>query len=606
MKIDPALPLANDASVVVDPYPLADSVNFQARAGEVPLRVVEVWLGRQLNADVKLLHDRGDRFTAWVNGAQERDTVEIKVHARKTRSTGARSVMASRRKQQNLPGIEPGATPVEVTIPTMEWQQIGGDMDPSAHGGTIAMADGDHVELLKIQPVREYVGDGDAAEVGFPFWTKEAWFDLDDLDPKNDDVRSALQSAGFDDDGDQRIWFEDEATPEQRALVIAEALLNYGRGDEGPSGWSTDMPNHAVKWSNGRVSTIPEKLADEDEAFRDDVLGYGDIRTAIEETVERMADQNEAMAWSTPGDAMASDVEAEGFDPDTIVSIAEFGDAVAVNGDLTDDTIHTVEGNLERDGYELTRYGGRIPSSEAEVSAEHVVRAVSKELDRTEEDVEAAAKSLDWWQEEIPWSTSGDGSVWAKRAAAGVEESRQRRRVARSSGREANAGFAVGVYDQRLVEENAHERFNEDPEFKKKAIKEGLLEIRSGDITQAGWQQLNADIRQIESNALTWLHKKFVNARNEGHDDTDLVGTFWFDPTDPDQAYLVDLAADSGRQERIDMQDASFGDLSDTVWEGVSDFGASVLGGGITFFDVEPEDMEVVEQTLERERKRRK
>jgi hypothetical protein len=332
--------------------------------------------------------------------------------------------MASRRRQQHLPGIEPGTPPIEVAIPTMGWEQIGGDMDPGTYGGTIATADGDHIELLKIQPVREYVGDKEAADVGFPFWTKEAWFNLDDLDPKDEDVRSALRFSGFD-EGDQRIWFEDEATPEQRAVVIAEALLDYGRGDGGPSGWSEDLPNHEVKWSSGKTATMRAYLADEDEAFRDDVLGYSDIRAAIEETVDRMADQDEAMAWSTPGDAMESDVEAEGFDPSTIVCIAEFGDAVAVNGDLTDETVLAIMRKLEAEGYEETRYGGRVPSSEAEVSSEHVADAVAKELDRDVEDVEEAAKSLDWWQENIPWGTSGDSSVWAKRKS-GAEESRRR------------------------------------------------------------------------------------------------------------------------------------------------------------------------------------
>ena len=32
------------------------------------------------------------------------------------------------------------------------------------------------------------------------------------------------------------------------------------------------------------------------------------------------------------------------------------------------------------------------------------------------------------------------------------------------------------------------------------------------------------------------------------------------------------------------MVDTSYGDLGDSVWEGVSNFGADVLGGGINFF----------------------
>jgi hypothetical protein len=319
--------------------------------------------------------------------------------------------MASRRKQQHLPGIEPGVDPIEIEIeiPTMGWEQVGGDRDPGAYGGTIAMADGDHIELIKIQPVRDHVGDEEAKEVGFPFWTRTASFNINDLNPNNRYVKSALDSIGMDFE-----TLEADFTPVQRALVIAEALLDYGRGDDGPSGWSADIgiPDE-VKWQSGEVAGA-EYLADEDEAFRDDVLGYGDIRNAIEEKVGEMADRDEAMAWSTPGDQMLSDVENDGFDPETVVSVSEFGEAVAVNGDLTDETISVVEAKLEADGYEHAN-GGSIPSSEAEVSADHVVDAVARELGRDREDVEKAAESLDWWQENIPWSVSGYSSVWAKR-----------------------------------------------------------------------------------------------------------------------------------------------------------------------------------------------
>jgi hypothetical protein len=105
--------------------------------------------------------------------------------------------MVSRRKQQHLPGIEPGVGPIEIEIPTMDWEQIGGDMDPGTHGGTIATGDGDHLELIRIQPVRKYVGDKEAAEVGVPFWTREAYFDASDLDPSHKDVKSALDSIGM-------------------------------------------------------------------------------------------------------------------------------------------------------------------------------------------------------------------------------------------------------------------------------------------------------------------------------------------------------------------------------------------------------------------------
>ena len=155
---------------------------------------------------------------------------------------------------------------LEITIPTMGWKQIGGDMDPATYGGTIATADGSSIELIKIQPVREYVGDGEAFDVGFPFWTKEAYFDANDLSLENDDVQSALNSAGLDD-----AALED-MDPTQRAIAIAEALLDYGRGDEGPSGWSHEIgiPDK-VKWSSGKVAGS-EYLADEDDEFRNEIL----------------------------------------------------------------------------------------------------------------------------------------------------------------------------------------------------------------------------------------------------------------------------------------------------------------------------------------------
>ena len=175
--------------------------------------------------------------------------------------------MASRRKQQLLPGIEPGVEPMEIVIPTMGWEQINGDMDPGAYGGTIATGDGHAIELIKIQPVREYVGDDEAKDTGFPFWTKTAYFDLADLEPRdNEDVKSAMSYVGLD------LNALEDMEPTQRALALADALLDYGRGDEGPAGWSLDIgiPDK-VKWMNGDVAGS-EYLADEDDAFVRDVL----------------------------------------------------------------------------------------------------------------------------------------------------------------------------------------------------------------------------------------------------------------------------------------------------------------------------------------------
>ena len=119
---------------------------------------------------------------------------------------------------------------MDIRIGKHGWMQVGGDMNPGTYGGIIARADGRAIEIKEIQPVREHVGDKEAAEIGFPFWSREGYFDLNDLNPKKEDVQSALKTVGLTEDTLL------EYKPETRAMAIAEALLMYGRGDEGPEG----------------------------------------------------------------------------------------------------------------------------------------------------------------------------------------------------------------------------------------------------------------------------------------------------------------------------------------------------------------------------------
>ncbi len=164
---------------------------------------------------------------------------------------------------------------LEIQIPTFGWRQIGGDMNPGTYGGIIARADGDQIELINIQPTREYVGDKEAAEVGFPFWIQEATYDLSDLSLDKEEVQSALQSVGIGMDGvtDQGDAVLLDASPEQRALIIAEALLGYGYGkDEAGGGWAEDLLKFPIEWWGGTIATFPEYCGDEDDEFRRDVL----------------------------------------------------------------------------------------------------------------------------------------------------------------------------------------------------------------------------------------------------------------------------------------------------------------------------------------------
>ena len=82
------------------------------------------------------------------------------------------------------------------------WRQIGGDQDPGTHGGLIARFEegsGPHraVELILIQPTREYVGARAAMEVGFPFWSRQARYEADDMYLEKEHVLKALKSSGY-------------------------------------------------------------------------------------------------------------------------------------------------------------------------------------------------------------------------------------------------------------------------------------------------------------------------------------------------------------------------------------------------------------------------
>lgn len=153
-----------------------------------------------------------------------------------------------------------------ITIPTFDWKQVDGDMSPDKYGGTIARADGSSIELLKIQPVREYVGEAEAKEVGHPFWTSEACFDATDLDLASDEVQAAREFAGLTNEVLRDI------SEENRAVAIACAMLDYGNADEGPAGWAKDVLGEIeVLWSSGKKEGWTY-LAEEDDEFRREIL----------------------------------------------------------------------------------------------------------------------------------------------------------------------------------------------------------------------------------------------------------------------------------------------------------------------------------------------
>ncbi|HXH93598.1 MAG TPA: hypothetical protein VNN25_18600 [Thermoanaerobaculia bacterium] len=190
-----------------------------------------------------------------------------------------------------------------IELREFDWEQVDGDVNLCAHGGIIARSNGKEIDLIEIQPVREYVGDGEAAEVGFPFWTKEAYYDLSDLSPSNKNVKAAMESSDLD---------LSEIDPEHRGVAIALACMRYGHGsEEGDGGWSKDIVQFPVRWGYAGTErmTFEEYCGDEDEEFRVEVLGEGyTYKIAYEIITPESAEDGEAeeRGWEEEGSDIAS------------------------------------------------------------------------------------------------------------------------------------------------------------------------------------------------------------------------------------------------------------------------------------------------------------
>ena len=150
---------------------------------------------------------------------------------------------------------------------------------------------------------------------------------------------------------------------------------------------------------------------------------------------------------------------------------------------------------------------------------------------------------------------------------------------------ELTAGFSISTYGEDIIESNLEDLLSRYPEAAEELKRRRYLGKR-GAITKRGWDRLFMDSARLERNALRWLRRTFTSARDEGHSGEELVGTLWYDADDAGQMELLEL----GQEERIDMIDSSYGDFAEEAFEGVSDFGQSLLGGQINFFDVELPD----------------
>ena len=126
------------------------------------------------------------------------------------------------------------------------WYQVDGDQSsPEKYGATYAREDETGaVEVRKIQPTIEYVGEREAIEAGVPFWSREGYYDRERL-------TRCLNSFGTE-ESHNRGWHPigymgaKAADFNLRRRVdrfrLACAMLDYGEGaEEGPSGFSVDV-----------------------------------------------------------------------------------------------------------------------------------------------------------------------------------------------------------------------------------------------------------------------------------------------------------------------------------------------------------------------------
>ncbi len=311
-----------------------------------------------------------------------------------------------------------------------EWKEVGnvGDVSwPEYDGGPV------FVDQTGVYPPElEYV-ETPAEEADFEDpkarWT--VWrVVLDKGVPDWGELDAVADSTGMDPD-DLRAAFESD-DPMERASAYVDWAGHYG-------------------WIEFDQYPLTLTCAEVNKRYPHAKLNcYGSIQSAIEEEVERLVDENAAQGWSYAGDQLTIDIEDAGFDPESVVVEANFGDAIAVNGDplvggwakalgVKANDLWSEVGTdkltewLEANGYEyLSKFGGRVPTTEAFADAETVIDAVERrfkeeKLKVSRETIEEAAEALDWWQEEIPGSSSGGTYVWAKKKA-GAEERRSRRR----------------------------------------------------------------------------------------------------------------------------------------------------------------------------------
>lgn len=168
--------------------------------------------------------------------------------------------------------IQRGLDPVELA--DTPWRQIDGDISPEVYGGWVGAVRDEQVYLTQITPVRDAVGDAEAADVGLPFWADDYTFLADDLALSNPRVLQAIERDGHLAHSEFAAW-----EPLGRALFMANA---GGPQDNTRPGWADEVlpaPAAKIAWhyAKGKLDAFAgDYWEQEEQEFRREVLGDHD------------------------------------------------------------------------------------------------------------------------------------------------------------------------------------------------------------------------------------------------------------------------------------------------------------------------------------------
>ena len=155
---------------------------------------------------------------------------------------------------------------------------------------------------------------------------------------------------------------------------------------------------------------------------------------------------------------------------------------------------------------------------------------------------------------------------------------------------ERTCGFAVSTTGQEMIEENARERCSEDTEDREQWAAAGLVTPPNGEITAAGWEQINKDVETLENNGVKFLERKALHARDEGHgSDGSLVGTLFLNWRNSRHRALVLDPGDTIDDDTVVYRcpEHMSGREYQRMMRGVSDFGAALLDVTIELFNLD-------------------